>query len=42
LGDDPELSASFDPTYINRWATDLGPDVEQFWQNLQQLVNLDN
>jgi hypothetical protein len=42
LGDDPELSASFDPAYIDSWAAQLGSEVERFWQNLQQLVNFDN
>lgn len=42
LEDDPELSASFDPAYIGRWASQLGHDVEQFWQNLQDLINLEN
>lgn len=42
LGDDPELSALFDSAYITHWASQLGNDVEQFWQNLQQLVNFDS
>lgn len=42
LGDDPELSASFDSAYIDRWAHELDQDVETFWQNLKQLVNLDD
>ncbi|MBE7474867.1 MAG: hypothetical protein DPW09_07865 [Anaerolineae bacterium] len=42
LEDDPELSASFDPAYIDHWASQLGHDVEQFWQNLQDIINLEN
>jgi hypothetical protein len=42
LGDDPELSASFDSVYIDRWAAQLGRDVEEFWHNLKQLVNFDD
>ena len=39
LGDDVELSASFDSLYIDRWAARLGREVEQFWQMLQESVN---
>ena len=41
LGDDAELSTSFDLLYINRWAQNLGQDVETFWHNLKQIVSLD-
>jgi hypothetical protein len=41
LGDDVELSASFDPAYIDHWAHELGQDTEQFWQTLKQLVKFD-
>ena len=37
LGDDQELSTSFDPGYIDRWAASLGREVEQFWQALKRL-----
>jgi hypothetical protein len=40
LGDDPGLSASFDPAYLDQWAHKLGQDVEQFWQTLKRLVDL--
>jgi hypothetical protein len=39
LGDDAELSASFDRDYIDRWAVKLGPEVEQFWMTMKRLVN---
>jgi hypothetical protein len=42
LGDDIELSASFDPKYIDRWAARLGSDVIRFWANLKQLIGLDD
>lgn len=42
LGDDPELSASFDPAYIDRWAIRLGQEVEHFWTALKQLVETDD
>jgi hypothetical protein len=41
LEDDPDLSAAFDPAYIDRWATRLGPEVEAFWQTRQRLINPD-
>ncbi len=39
LGDDAELSVSFDRDYIDRWAVKLGPNVEQFWMTLKRLVD---
>ncbi len=39
LGDDVQLSASFDPLYIDRWAARLGREVEQFWQALKESFN---
>jgi len=42
LGDDTELSTSFDMAYIDRWAANLGQVVEQFWFSLKQLVNFDD
>jgi hypothetical protein len=39
LEDDPDLSAMFDPAYIDRWAAGLGPDVEAFWQTLKRLID---
>lgn len=39
LGDDPDVSAHFDPSYVDGWAYKLGPHVLQLWRNLQQLVN---
>lgn len=41
LGDDVELSAAFDLTYIDRWAAKLGSEVEQFWSGLKRLVNFE-
>lgn len=38
LGDDPELSTSFDYNYVDRWAAKLGLDVTRFWLALKQLV----
>ena len=38
---DTELSASFDPDYIDGWTIRLGPNVMQFWVNLKKLVGLD-
>lgn len=42
LGDDPELSTAFDPAYVDQWASKLGKDVEEFWQNLKRLITLDD
>lgn len=42
LGDDIELSTSFDMAYIDRWAASLGQDVGQFWHSLRQLVDFDD
>lgn len=39
LGDDAELSASFDPLYIDRWAVNLGREVERFWQTMKESFN---
>jgi hypothetical protein len=39
LGDDAELSASFDRDYVDLWAVKLGPDVEHFWITLKRLVD---
>jgi len=39
LGDDAELSVSFDRDYIDQWAVKLGPNVEQFWMTLKRLVD---
>lgn len=38
LGDDPDLSISFDYAYIDRWAAKLGPEVTRFWLALKKLV----
>jgi hypothetical protein len=38
LGDDAEISASFDTAYVSRWAPSLGTDVEQLWRDLIQLI----
>ena len=38
LGDDPELSTSFDYSYVDNWAAKLGPEVTRFWLALRQLV----
>jgi hypothetical protein len=34
LGED-ELSREFDVEYVNDWARQLGPDVEQEWRGLK-------
>ncbi len=39
LGDDAEISALFDLTYIDQWAHKLGKDAERFQQNLKQLAD---
>lgn len=41
LGDDPELSASFDMEYVDAWAKHLGENVEQFWQYLKVVAEID-
>lgn len=41
LGDDAELTARFNVAYLDSWANRLGPDVEDFWHNLKELVNFD-
>ncbi len=38
LGDDPELSDSFDYNYVDGWAAKLGPDVTRFWRTLKQVI----
>jgi len=38
LGDDPEIASTFDVDYINDWAKELGAEVQQLWENLQQLA----
>lgn len=35
LGQDPELSGMFDFGYVDNWAKQLGPDVEQEWRGLK-------
>jgi hypothetical protein len=42
LGDDAELSASFDRDYVDQWAVKLGPNVEQLWVTLKQLVDAED
>ena len=41
LGDDAELSASFDVAYINRWTTRLAPPTAQLWDSLKQQVDFE-
>jgi hypothetical protein len=41
LGDDIELSTMFEYHYIDQWAVKLGPDANQFWINLKQVVQAD-
>jgi len=38
LGDDPDLSSSFDMAYIDRWASSIGMEAAVFWQRLKQIV----
>lgn len=42
LGDDPELSATFDMEYVDAWAKHLGENVEQFWQHLKIIAQIDS
>jgi hypothetical protein len=35
LGDDAELTAMFNATYVDEWAARLGPEVEELWQRLR-------
>jgi len=39
LGDDVELSATFDLTYIDRWAAKLDLEVQQLWSQLKRFNN---
>ena len=38
LGDDPEMTRSFDVDYVDDWAKELGDEVQQLWENLKQLA----
>lgn len=38
LGDDPDLSTTFDIAYIDRWTDQLGPKVQAFWVALKQII----
>jgi len=40
LDDEPGLGTAFDIEYINRWVTQLGKEVEDFWLFLQELSKL--
>lgn len=41
LGEDEELSHQFDFSYVDRWAYNLGENVEQLWQQLKGLAQID-
>lgn len=41
LGEDEELSQQFDFSYVDRWAYNLGENVEQLWQHLKGLAQID-
>ena len=35
LGEDPELTSTFDFNYVERWTKQLGPEVQKVWQKLK-------
>ena len=38
IGDDPDITSTFDVEYIDDWAKELGDEVQQLWKNLKQLA----
>jgi hypothetical protein len=40
LGDDVELSASFDIAYIDDWTFFMGEEVQMLWQNLKRIIGI--
>ena len=41
LGEDQEISEQFDFLYVDNWTQKLGQNVEQLWQQLKELAQVD-
>lgn len=41
LGEDQEISEQFDFLYVDSWTQKLGQNVEQLWQQLKELAQID-
>lgn len=41
LGEDQEISEQFDFLYVDNWTRKLGQNVEQLWQQLKELAQID-
>ena len=42
LGADPDLSQSFDESYIQARLTELGPEAKELWDQLKQSARLES